>query len=138
MRTAQLFRKDSDDMGTLGLLKSEGFAIYTIELPWRDNVKTKSCIPPGLYEAKWHRSPKFGMVYKLFGTGGRSEILFHSGNYAGNTDVGYKSHSHGCIILGTRTAILDGQKAVTNSRTAVRKMNEFFNKESFLLEIKNA
>lgn len=137
MKRAILLRQNSTNEGTLGLLRSEGFSIYTIELPWRDNVKTKSCIPTGLYQCNWIRSPKFGLVYRVDKVEGRSGILFHGGNFAGNTDLGYLSHSHGCIILGNKTACIDNQKAVLNSRTAVRMMNEYFNKESFLLEIKN-
>ena len=138
MKRVTLLRTSTGDQGTFGLLMSEGFSVYIGELPWRDNVKTKSCIPEGVYVCKWHKSPRFGFCYKVFGVVGRSEILFHAGNYSGNIDIGYKSHSHGCILLGLRMGILDGQKALLQSFPARKKLEAHFNKESFILEIKNA
>lgn len=138
MKLATLTRFDSSAQGTFGILRCEGFQIYITELPWRDNERSKSCIPEGLYQVSWHKSPRFGFVYRISNVPNRSEILFHSGNYAGNNDLGYLSHSHGCLLPALKLGYLAGQKAGLVSKPAVNALVSFFNKESFMLEIKNA
>lgn len=124
-------------MGTFGLLQSECFSCFMSELPWRNNEKTKSCIPTGLYEVRWHRSPKFGYVYKVFAVPNRSEILFHSGNYVGDVLFGYKSNSYGCLLPARKLGFLGSQRAGLMSSVATKDLFAHFNKEPFLLEIKN-
>lgn len=138
MKIAVLSRFQSGVEGTFGLLWSGGFSTFIIELPWRDNEKQKSCIPVGLYLCEWRKSPRFGWCYQVTGVPGRSNILIHSGNYAGSVDDGFKSHSYGCLLPASKLGILDGQKAGLISKPAVRRLNEFLNKEPFLLEIRNA
>tara|TARA_R110002050_G_scaffold201841_1_gene336991 strand:- start:34455 stop:34898 length:444 start_codon:yes stop_codon:yes gene_type:complete len=53
----------------------------TVELPWKDNEKYVSCIPPGTYTAIKHISPKFGPCLWIQNVPGRSEILIHPANY---------------------------------------------------------
>lgn len=137
MRRATLLRLESGDQGTFGILSSERFTCFTTELPWRNNEPSKSCIPPGTYTAAWHRSPRFGWTYKLQQVPGRSEILLHSGNYAGDTDRGYISNSHGCILLALKLGTLDKQKAGLMSRVAVSNFNKYMNQDPFLLEIRD-
>jgi hypothetical protein len=78
---------------TLGQLWIGGFPLLaTLELPWRDNHKMVSCIPAGAYTIMRVNLPKFGTTYEVLGVPGRSEILFHKGNYP--------SHTEGCILVG--------------------------------------
>ncbi len=139
MRKALLLRIETSDQGTFGLLGAEGFLISRMaELPWRDNIKQMSCIPEGSYIVKWHKSPKFGLVYKVFDVPSRNEILIHKGNFVGASDKGYKTNSHGCLLPCLKLGSIKGQKAGLLSLPAVSKIEEFFNRENFELEIKNA
>lgn len=115
---AFLIRLQSDASQTLGLLqffKAESllFECKTMELPWRDNRRNVSCIPPGAYEVRKHLSPKFGRSFHVLNVPGRSEILIHPGNY--NRDT------LGCILPGIAYRDLnhDGLKDVTNSTIAI-------------------
>lgn len=116
-----LIRQRTSDQGTEGtlLIPSLGFSCFTLELPWRDNQPSISCIPPGQYECRLRASPRFGQTYHVRDVPGRSFILMHSGNYAGDVSQGYRSHVEGCILLGTKRGFLHGQRAVLCSKVAV-------------------
>jgi len=49
----------------------------------------------------------------------RGGFRVHSGNYAGDKLIGFKTHSLGCPLLGKKRGYLHGQKAVLISRPAV-------------------
>jgi len=139
MITLKLKRQASSDTGTPGvLIFPDGSQLHTLELPWRNNRRQKSCIPEGSYVCQITRSPRFGRVYTVTGVDGRSHILIHSGNYAGDIDKGYKTHVQGCILLGKRTGTLGGQRAVLVSRPAVSEFMSHLAGQPFILEISNA
>jgi len=120
-----LIRTGFSDQGTNGMMFTNGFFCYTLELPWRDNQRSISCIPPGEYKVIQRASPKYGKIYWVTEVPNRSYILIHSGNYAGDVSKGYKTHVNGCILLGQKMGTLSGQKAVLNSRVTVNKfMNQ--------------
>ena len=100
----------------------------TIELPWRDNRCGVSSIPPGMYTARKHNSRRFGNTIVLEDVNGRSYILTHNGNVAGDKTKGYKTHSQGCIIIGTKPGMLKmngrWQRGVVNSRIAYRRFKD--------------
>jgi len=60
----------------------ETFICHTIELPWKDNHKSSSCIPEGRYELKKRYSPKFQWHLHVQDVPGRSVILIHPANNA--------------------------------------------------------
>ena len=129
-------RQQSTDQGTFGILYTLGFKCYTLELPWRDNKSNLSCIPKGTYAVHWTYSPHFKRyMYQITGVTGRAGIRIHSANYAGDVTKGYRSHLYGCIALGKRIGILDGQKAILVSRPTVRAFETLMNKQSFNLRI---
>jgi len=134
-RHAQLIRYSSGDWGTAGVLVSEGFSCYTLELPWKDNRPNVSCIPAGLYEVELRESPKFGLTYWVRNVPGRKYILFHSGNWAGDREKGLRSHTYGCILVGKYPGGLQGQKAILCSRPTLKKLLNHMNKEPFTLQI---
>ena len=119
METVYLIRTSSGDQGTFGSLFYGGKRLYTAELPWRDNRTNMSCIPAGEYTCVPFRSKRFGRVFHVQGVPGRTAVLIHSGNYAGDTEQGFKTHSHGCILLGLYPGRLGSQRAVLASRSAV-------------------
>ena len=137
MKLATLTRFDSSVQGTFGKLTCEELSLYITELPWRNNEKSKSCIPEGLYKISWSHSPRFGFAYRVHEVPGRSAILIHAGNYAGDTVHKYLSNSYGCMLPALRLGYLNKQKAGLYSVAAVRKLVGFFQKQTFMLEIKN-
>ncbi len=70
-------------MGVNGALLLEGKEICkTIELPWLQNRRRKSCIPEGQYALQKRFTPKFRWHFILFGVPDRSAILIHPANNA--------------------------------------------------------
>ena len=133
---ARLTRFETGDQGTMGILEAPGFECRTMELPWRDNQPNISCIPPGKYQCQVRYSRRFQKeFYGIKHVPGRSWILFHAGNVAGDKAKGLASHSEGCILLGDRHGKLQGQDAVLLSRPTVRRFMEHMEKQPFGLEI---
>lgn len=135
MKTVQLYRLKRGDYGTMGILMAPGFTCYTLELPWKNNQRNVSCIPGGEYTVKIRISPKYGKVYHVKDVPNRSFILIHSGNWAGDTSKGLRSHVNGCILLGKSRGKLAGQPAVLNSRITVKKFMSIMNYQPFTLKI---
>lgn len=140
---AQLVRRETSDQGTFGQLTLDGFhqSWATAELPWRKNKPELSCIPTGLYTCRTRWSWRFlSTLYEVQGVPGRSSILIHKGNYAGDKTKGYKTDVEGCILLGTFKGMLyadDGkaQQAVVNSRIALSLFMAASNNEPLELTI---
>ncbi|MGL5785138.1 MAG: DUF5675 family protein [Alphaproteobacteria bacterium] len=130
--------------GTFGLLVLPGLdsPIVTAELPWRGNVRSASCIPPGTYACTRVRSPRFGRVYGLHDVPGRSAILIHRGNFAGDVieSALLDSDSRGCILAGLRFAVLRNshgrqQRAVSSSAAAMRQLDAVLGDQPMRLNI---
>ena len=85
----------------IGKLYCSGeFIAHTLELPWKNNQKSVSCIPAGRYKCRVRlarESASRDYVHLLVqDVEGRSYILFHYGNYPSDTK--------GCILTGTHRA----------------------------------
>ena len=85
----------------IGKLYCNGeFIAHTLELPWKNNQKSVSCIPAGKYKCRVRlarESASRDYVHLLVqDVEGRSYILFHYGNYPSDTK--------GCILTGTHRA----------------------------------
>ena len=106
--------------GVNGVIFFNGVRIcYSIELPWRNNVRGISCIPEGSYTISKRRSRKYGPHLWIRNVPGRELILIHPANNA-------IKELRGCIapvseITGPGTGIL--------SRKAMRKLLELVRKE---------
>ncbi len=140
MRRARIRREVGDAQGVLGVLTFGDETLWTMELPWRENRRNVSRIPDGKFEVCPRVSPRFGPCLAVHGVEGRSHILFHSGNLAGDVTKGWLSHSKGCILPGMRcgTLTLDGhppQRAVLGSRTAMRRLMTWADGRGFALEV---
>lgn len=140
---ATIKRIRSGDDGTFGMLSAGSFSCFTGELPWRDNKRGISCVPPGVYHCQIRQSPKFGKVYHLTDTPGRSLVLMHSGNFCGDVDKGFTSHVQGCILLGrffgrlvNKAGVM--QSAVCSSLPAVDAFKKAMGMQPFTLTIINA
>lgn len=139
---AALKRVSSSDQGTFGVLEFGANRVYTIELPWRDNQRARSCIPPASYECQMVRSPRFGLVYGVVKVPGRSNVLIHSANFAGDVDKGYTTQLEGCIAPAMRLGQMRNnagqmQSAGLLSRPALNKLMEWSAGKPFQLEISN-
>lgn len=135
MMTAFLIRELSDDQGTPGLFFAPGFRSFSLELPWYSNQRKISCIPEGKYVCKLKQSPRFGLVYRVENVPNRSEILIHSGNYAGDVALGRLSDVEGCILLGEKRGVMRGQRAVLVSKPAIRNFMRAMQGQEFNLEV---
>jgi hypothetical protein len=71
----------------------------TLELPYKDNQRSISCIPAGEYSARLRYPRESGSRDYLHilvkDVPNRDYILFHRGNNA--------SHSRGCILVGLKS-----------------------------------
>jgi len=121
---AQLVRLLGSDEGTPGwfMLPKMGIILASLELPWRHNSINISRIPFGTYQCRKEQHGRFGAVIRLYDVPGRSGILIHSGNVAGDIALGYRSNVRGCILLGKKHGALWGQQAILQSRFAVTEL----------------
>ena len=140
MKRLVLARDESSDHGTLGMLFGAGGPpLHVIELPWRENRRDRSRIPAGAYDVAPHRSPRFGRALLVLGVPGRSHVLFHSGNLAGDVALGLLTHTRGCLLPGLRRGALTAggrrQRAVLASRPAMRALLDRAGDAPFRLDI---
>lgn len=133
MLTAKIIRQPSEPFGTFGDFTIEDLHLISLELPWKKNKSRISCIPTGTYECVWRKSPSKGWCYHVLKVPGRSNILIHVGNWAGEKPL--RSDVLGCLLLGLRRSNIYGQQAVAESRKALKLLEVYTNKEPFTLEI---
>lgn len=138
-----LTRQPSTDQGTFGLLRFGGQTVHTLELPWRDNTKQRSCIPVGVYRCQIVNSPKFGRVYGVMNVPGRANVLIHAANLAGDVDLGWTTQLHGCVapclrVGSMRNAAGRMQAAGLVSKPALAQLTSWAGGKPFELEICNA
>ena len=121
--TIYLNRYARNDQGTEGVFSVPdlSFACFCLELPWRDNRPNVSCIPPGLYPLAWSER---NAAYQVQNVPGRSGILIHAGNFAGDSTLGYKTDVEGCILLGMHMGHIDKQRCLTSSKIAIKKFHD--------------
>lgn len=94
------------------------FVCYVLEDVVRTGPKVygRTAIPPGRYEIKVHRSPRFGRdLPLLMNVPNFAGILIHPGNDAGDTE--------GCLLPGlARQVAADQSQRVTQSRDAFARL----------------
>ncbi len=110
-----IIRVAHTEYGTFGVMKDNVGIPFclTLERPWLNNEKHKSCIPVGTYICKRKISPKFGETFEVCNVPNRSDILFHKGNIMDDT--------HGCVVLGEMFESLHGRPAVLSSGKAMQE-----------------
>ena len=133
MKTLTITRQPSTDSGTFGDARTDdGKSWVSLELPWLDNQPDVSCIPTGTYDAELAFSPRFSKDLYHLAVEGRTNILIHSGNFAGND--GLQSDVEGCILLAMQQGILMNkyghiQEAVLYSKYALENFLEWAARE---------
>lgn len=124
-----LVRLHERDGGTFGVLYLRGGnhrPVYTLELPWKDNARNVSRIPPGEYRCVphgWSGGTKFKKTWRLEGVPGRTAILIHAGNTTQDTD--------GCILVGLGSM----EDMLLSSQDAMRYLREQIGENEFILDI---
>ena len=123
MKRLLLMRLEKLDDRTLGrLIVFSGTEIEetftTLELPWRNNEKEKSCILSGYYTVEPRSSQKHGDHLLVNNTAPRDLILLHVGNSP--------KDSTGCVLIGTGFGDFDadGLREITSSRAAMKKLTD--------------
>lgn len=110
----------------------------TIELAWKNNNKSVSCIPAGKYKCVYRESAKYPKHYHVLDVPNRDFILIHPANFAGsiNPRTG-KPDLLGCIGVGNGYSDLnnDGIVDLLNSNATMKKMLNIIGKNGFDLEI---
>ena len=140
MKTVKLFRTETGKQGTFGFFKLPcDLQLNTGEPPWKNNRPNVSCIPEGRYIVRRYASSRFGYVYRLCDTmtAPRAAILIHTGNLAGDIEMGLLSHTHGCILPGLYMGAYKNQKAVLGSRAALNKFIDAMGNNEFNLVVEN-
>jgi hypothetical protein len=101
--------------GTNGQIECNGkYICNTIELPWRDNQRSISCIPEGKYILRKRYTQKFKWHIEITNVPGRAGILFHPANHAAQ-------ELHGCIAPVTK---ISGAGTGLLSRKAFARLKE--------------
>ena len=125
-RRAHLVRRDEfpDGQGTPGDVFDENgdLICHMLELPWRDNTPCLSCIPPLIYNLSPWSSRKYRNALHVQNVPGRSAILIHGGNLAGDTTMNWLTHSLGCQLPCTSFGSLKGQLAGLASQPSLRRL----------------
>ena len=128
-----LLRLKDDGTRTLGrLLIFDGIkpvcTFVTLELPWKNNQKQKSCIPADNYDVKPYNSPTKGRCFEVQNVAMRDNILIHILNFP--------SQTQGCIGIGMDFADIDGDKKL-DIKSSTIALNELLKKcpDGFYLTI---
>ena len=91
----------------------------TLELPWRDNQPSVSCIPAGTFRMVYSPSPRLRRkTWRLMGVPKRDGILIHSANYI--------SQLRGCIAPGVALSDINGDGLIdsVSSKVAMATVEE--------------
>lgn len=101
---------------TLGFLTYGSFECCTLELPWKDNKNSVSCIPAGRYKGRKIVSPSNGACIEIMDVVNRTYIQIHSANYV--------RQLLGCIAVGRTMQDIDndGSLDVTSSRNTLDEL----------------
>jgi hypothetical protein len=139
--TLQRIAAKSGDWGSLAKMTVGTFSMVTAGLPWRDDVKDFSCLPPGpggapmTYLLKNQFSPAhhrdlYHFVNLLMADGSwgplpgdRTVPEVHNGNLAGDIFQDYAAQVEGCELAGTEFALFkSGATFWTFTKNSPKKM----------------
>ena len=122
-------RRAYTDRGVFGTLETPQRTYHTLELPWRNNRVSVSCIPEGVYPLALRRSGvverttggQYRHGWEVQGVLDRTYIMIHPANTIDDLE--------GCIAPGLSTGVLpdrnrDQPWAILNSFAAFKMLME--------------
>ena len=104
------------------LLRNGEPFLVTLELPWKENARSISCITEGRYEVRkvFNRHTTgnsfLPITFELMDVPNRDGILIHNGNTV--------LDSRGCLLVGMYFGYLSNLPAVLDSKKAFDKLIE--------------
>lgn len=139
IETVRLVRQASTPQGTPGRIYPGEYSFDTLEPPAPHHRPDHPRVPAGKYLCKQVGTRKFPGRYVLQQVPGRSGIVMHPGNWAGDPAQGYQSDTDGCILLGYKATLLNThgkqQIAVCLSRSTHAAFDKIMGNEDFFLHI---
>lgn len=100
--------EENFQFGTFGVLRiNKEVYCVTLEPPDIENEQDISSIPAQQYECRKYTSPHFGNTFKVSNVPGRKDVLFHPGNFKGDT--------RGCILLAQHFGKIKEDRVILNS-----------------------
>jgi hypothetical protein len=120
MVLTRLIDNGKQTIGMMTFMALYGKELFTIlEPPWLNNLVNKSCIPPGDYICSVRRSEKYGKHLIVEDVPGRSDILFHHGNF--------RKNSKGCPLVGEKFRHIDEDNLIdiTNSKNSMKRLMRY-------------
>jgi hypothetical protein len=92
------------------------YEFRTLELPWKNNKRSISCIPCGDYKVIKRTSKKYGNHFHILDVPDRDWILIHNLNFNYQT--------RGCVGVGDDLAYIndDNDIDITNSKKTLKKL----------------
>ena len=138
MTNTILLERAYTDIATIGKMSfPDGKVFDTIELPWKGNARSISCIPEGTYKMSKRVSGvvqrtsrnKYQLGWEVVNVEGRTFIMVHIGNIVDNFE--------GCIGVGYGLGVVQGQWAILNSARAFDDFMEEMDKyDDWVLDIR--
>lgn len=135
----ELVRVSIDPVGAFGVLLAGGRPLGPVTLERTYPVAESAPrgpqhvkIPPGLYRCARDRYHRGGYdTYEIRGVAGHSRLLFHRGNV--------EIHSEGCVLVGQRFGLLDGELAILQSNLGFAELMAWAaRRPEFSLLVRNA
>ena len=106
----------------------DGQLIYTLELPWRDNQLSVSCIKEGVYTIdRDHTGRHRWYAFRNEETAPRTHIEIHPATYL--------RHLEGCIAPCLEIAGGGREPVAVGSREACELLLRWFGEDSFVLRV---
>lgn len=122
----RLFATKHETMGRLTDARGRHLA-FTLELPWRGNVRNLSCIPEGTYDLVPDNTGRHRW-WKIPNVADRDAIEVHAGNTVADT--------RGCPLLGTSALCTEDGYRVGGSRAALTALKAKLGERRHKLEVK--
>jgi Family of unknown function (DUF5675) len=117
--TVNLYRLYKDD-STVGNLYVDGeFFCKTLELTYKNNQRSISCIPEGRYELRKFKRSSGVIALEVFVVPNRSAILIHTGTDATPNADGVDTR--GCILTNSEVDFKNGVHGGSGSKIATEK-----------------
>ena len=113
MTNLEITRLETSYQGTFGVLSlNNGIICFTLELPWKMNQQSISCIPPGSYSFTKYESKTFKRTcISVENVYNRTAVKIHQGNTISDTN--------GCILPGLSLGRINERRAVLSSNKAL-------------------